>query len=224
MINQGTFEWYYDRFGMITSSDRIDTIISGNPHQLNALIDTLRWEKSIKEDVAHVKREYERELAASYHVEALAWGRKMETEALDQYELVYTRAVQRCGFRLHPLWPEFVGDSADFIEDDTFVGEVKCYKDPEKHLRALRYGMDPTHHNQVQGHIECWDAPRAKFVSYDPRAKPADKQLYVQVIERDVQWQLRFRTRMQEFVTHYRNRTRFEFTTSSARDGIPSMF
>lgn len=236
MIQQGTFEWYRDRFGMITMSDRVDIIISGNPHQLNNLVDTIRWERSIKEDTAHVRREFEREMGMGDRVEQLRWGREHEAEALSQYELLYSIEVVRPGFKKHPIWPELVGDSTDFLEsypgrayDGTMIsiprpGEVKCYHNPDNHLRALRYGMDPKHFNQLQGHMECWDLPSARFISYDPRQSIVEKQLYRQVIERDVRWQMTFRERMTRFAEHLMRGTRFDFEMKSARDGIPSLF
>lgn len=223
MINQGTFEWYYERFGMITMSDRVDIIISGNPHRLNDLIKTIKWERSIKEDVDHVRKEFERENGIGDRVAALAWGRKHETEALDQFEILRGVDVVRPGFKTHPMWPDLVGDSTDFILNDE-PGEVKCYKDPANHLRALRYGMDPKHFNQVQGHMECWQQTKALFVSYDPRVEVVDKQLYVQPVVVDLVWQTRFRTRMTEFVEHARRGTNFDFSMSTARDGIPALF
>lgn len=236
MISQGTFEWYYERFGMITMSDRVDVIMVGNPHQLNNLLATLKWERSIKEDKAHVRREFEREMGIGNTVEQLKWGREHENEALAQYELLNSIDVVRTGFKTHPLWPDLVGDSTDFLEtypgwaeDGTKMnivrpGEVKCYFDPANHLKALRYGMDSKHYNQVQGHMECWSVPTARFISYDPRLPVVEKQLYTQIIERDSQWQFTFRERMTRFVEHATRGTRFDFEMKGARDGIPSLF
>lgn len=236
MIHQGTYEWYRDRFGMITMSDRVDTIISGNPLQLNNLLETIKWERLIKEDENHVRREFERECGAGERVEALRWGREKETEALAQYELMRNIDVVRPEFKRHPLWPDLVGDSTDFLEtipglcDDgtsmnlVVVGEVKCPLASENHLKALRYGMEPKHYNQVQGHIECWSVRKARFLSYDPRTPIIEKQIYSQLIDVDLHWQHRFRTRMQMFIEHLQRGTRFDFGMGSARDGIPSLF
>jgi hypothetical protein len=236
VISQGTFEWYLSRFGMITMSERVDTVMFGNPHQLNNLLETIKWERLVKEDVEHVRREFERENGNAERVAGLKWGREKEFEGLLQYELTTHTEIKRVEFKTHDLWPDLVGDSTDWIEampgkgDDgtpmrlVVVGEMKCYLDEANHLKALRYGMDPKHYNQVQGHIECWGVKYGKFISYDPRAPVVDKQLYQQTIEQDPQWQLRFRTRMQQFATHLARGTRFDFEMQGARDGIPSLF
>lgn len=227
MIEQGTLEWYRARFGLITMSDRIDIIISGSVHQLNNLIRDIKWEQSINADAAHVQREYEREMAIGDRVTQLAWGRRHEQEALAQYELVHNAEIIRPGFRTHELWPNLVGDSTDFIETragSKRTGEVKCYHDQANHLRALRYGMDPKHYNQVQGHMECWRTIHGVFISYDPRHPIVDQQLYVQAIERDEEWAKVFHARMTEFAKHFTMGTKFEFAMSGARDGIPSLF
>jgi hypothetical protein len=236
VIKQGTFEWYYERFGMITMSDRIDVIIAGNPHQLNNLMETIKWERSIKSDKAHVRREFEREMGIGETVKTLKWGREHETEALAQYELLNSIDVVRPGFKVHPEWPDLVGDSTDFLEefpgwadDGTRMkiarpGEVKCYHNPENHLKALRYGMDPKHYNQIQGHMECWNLPSARFISYDPRLPVVEKQLYTQIVQRDMKWHHIFHERMTKFVEHGERGTRFDFEMKSARDGIPSLF
>lgn len=226
---QGSFEWYYDRFGMITMSDRVDILINGNVHALNNLIDTIRWEQSIKADVDHVRREWERETRLGDVVEALQWGKENEARAIAHYEMTHNIDVIRPPFKRHPMFPRIIGASTDFLIVDQdgkvlYAGEVKCYRDQGNHLKALRYGMDAKHYNQVQGNIECWNAERGKFLSFDPRIPIVDQQLYIQNVERDRDWHYRLVARANEFINHLDNGTRFDFQMSGARDGIPSLF
>lgn len=227
--DQGSFDWYFQRFGLITMSDRINTIVNGHVLALNNLLRTMRWEQGIKNNISHVKAEYERENRLGENVEALAWGRKYEAEAVAHYELTRGVEVERPPFKNHPDWPALVGDSTDFIERDDegnvlCVGEVKCYFNETNHLKALRYGMDMQHFNQVQGHADHWKAPRVLFLSFDPRCKVADQRLYVQTIDPDLSWVTHMHRRMNEFAVHFKRGTQFEFQMQGARDGIPALF
>lgn len=223
MAEQRTFEWFSDRWGKITMSKRIDTLMAGHVHELNNLLKTLIWEQfdATEEQRRHA---FESETRIGDNSPAMSWGKRHEEEAITHYELTRNIEVVRAEFAVHPLWPHLVGDSTDFLEDDRYACEVKCPYNSDNHKKTLRYGMAAWHHNQTQGHMEVHDKDEGKFVSYDPRHPIEDNQIYVQVIERDLAWQKLFREKMEVFDDHFRNGTLYEHAVAQATDGIPSMF
>ena len=228
---QRSFEWYKSRLGKITMSMRSKTLMEGGTHALNNLLKTLHWEQGMTEDQAH--EEYEREMRIGDVVPNLEWGRRHEEEMIEFYEMTRNVEVIRPGFVVHSMWPNLVGDSADFIEtiDGTlegtpkWVGEIKCPSESDNHLKTIRYGMPGYHHNQTQGHMECHGMTVGRFGSYDPRHPVEANKLYVQNLEVDLAWQKRFRERMEQFNEHFQKDTLFEADNlGKATDGIPSMF
>lgn len=231
MAEQRTYDWYADRWGKITMSKRIDTLLSGHVHELNNLLKTLRWEQ-LESTPDQIREAFEAETRIGDASPAMSWGKRMEEEAVTHYELSRNVQVIRCGFKVHQLWPNLVGDSTDFIEcsdgttdgEPLFACEVKCPYNSDNHKKTLRFGMAAWHHNQTQGHMEVHDLDEGKFVSYDPRHPIEEQQIYVQTIERDLAWQKLFREKMEAFDDHFRNGTLYEHAIAQATDGIPSMF
>jgi len=231
MSEQRTFEWFAERFGKITMSQRINILLGGHVHNLNNLLKTLHWEQE-KATPDQIREAFEAETRIGDNSEAMSWGKRHEEEAITHYELTRNVQVIRAEFKVHRLWPDLVGDSTDFIECDDgtltgaqqFVCEVKCPFNPDNHKKTLRYGMAVWHHNQTQGHMEVHDLDKGKFVSYDPRHAIEEQQIYVQNIERDLVWQKLFHEKMEVFNDHFRNGTFYEHAVSKATDGIPSMF
>jgi hypothetical protein len=223
MASQGTLEWYTERWGMITMSERVTKLMEGHVHELNKLLKKIRWQKDHADPVT-IREEFERESRLGDNVNSLSWGRQHESESVEQYELTRNVTVFRPGFFQHPLWPTLCGSSIDFIENDTFACEIKCPYNSENHLRTIRFGMDPMYFNQTQGHMEVTGLEKGKFISYDPRHPIDEQKLYVQNLERDLEWTLKFRKRMEEFAHHMEAGTQFEQQMGKATDGIPSMF
>ena len=231
MAEQRTFEWFSDRWGKITMSKRVDTLLNGHIHELNNLLKTIKWEQF---DASEGQRReaFEAETRIGDNSPAMSHGKRQEEPGITHYELSRNIQVIRCPFMAHPLWPDLVGDSTDFIEcdDGTLTGEpkfaceLKCPYNPDNHKKTLRYGMAVWHQNQIQGHMEVHDLDLGKFVSYDPRHPIEESQIYVQIIERDLAWQKLFREKMGEFNDHFRDGTFYEHAITGATDGIPSMF
>lgn len=212
-------------------SQRVKILMEGHVHALNNLLKTIRWEQGLTED--QQREEYNREMRIGDITPALAWGRQHEVEMLEYYEMTRNVEVIRPGFIVHPMWPDLVGDSADFIETvegtldgkPRWVGEIKCPFNGKNHLKTIRYGMPGYHHNQTQGHLECHGLTEGRFGSFDPRHPVEANKLYVQNLEVDLAWQTRFRERMEEFDAHFQQGTLFEADNlGKATDGIPSMF
>lgn len=230
MDRQGTYEWYRDRWGMITMSQQAKILIEGHVHLWNKLLKHIRWQREQGETV--IRQQYESETSLGDNVEALAWGKRLEIESVEQYELTRNVSVIRPGFMRHHEFPTLVGSSIDFIETDDgtldgegqFACEIKCPLLPENHLKAIRYGMAPEHVHQTQGHMEVTGLVEGKFVSYDPRHPVEEQRVYVQNLTRDPEWAKQFRTMIEEFDHHLKHGTQFEHKMGKATDGIPSMF
>lgn len=230
---QGTLDWYRERWGKITMSATIKTLMNGHVHELNRLLDLLRWQRANSDDDT-IRREFERETTLGDRVEAMAWGKRHEEEAIDHYELSRATVIERPGFVTHPDFPDLIGDSTDFVElldgQPRYVAELKCPYKSEYHLKHLRYGMPQIYFHQMQGHIEIQrahyqlDYIEGKFVSYDPRHRIEQDKIYVQIIKPDPKWVERFYDRLESFAKHMRKGTKFEHEIGGVRDGIPSMF
>ncbi len=223
MADQGTLEWYTERWGRITMSKGVTTLMDGHVHERNKLLKLIRWQLN-HANPDTIREEFERETRLGDNVNALAWGRQHELESIEQYELTRNVTVVRPGFMKHPLWPDYCGSSIDFIEGDEFACEIKCPFNSENHLKSIRFGMGPWHVNQTQGHMEVAGLEKGKFVSYDPRHPVEEQKIYVQNIERDLEWTMKFRELMDQFAHHMEVGTQFEQQMGAARDGIPSMF
>lgn len=218
--------------------------MEGHVHELNKLLQLIRWQKANESNDELIAQEWQREARLGDNVEAMAWGKSLEDESVKQYEITRNVRVIRPGFVVHPDYPDLVGDSSDFIEchngkvngTPMYAGEIKCpHKEIEGtgyskyHVQYLQYGMPKWYHHQVQGHIEVQGAihptiEQGKFVSYDPRHPVERDRIYVQRVERDPAWSEKFHERMTEFSRHFKRGSQFEHQISGVRDGIPSMF
>lgn len=231
MSLQRTLEWFQSRWGKITMSKRIDILLSGHVHDLNNLLKTMKWEQ-FQATPDQVREAFEAETRIGDASPAMSHGKRMEEPGICHYELSRNVQVIRAEFKAHPMWPNLVGDSTDFIETDDgtldgepkFACEVKCPYNSDNHKKTLRFGMAAWHHNQTQGHMEVHDLDEGKFVSYDPRHPIEEQQIYVQTIDRDLAWQKLFHEKMEAFDDHFRNGTFYEHVVAQATDGIPSMF
>jgi hypothetical protein len=220
---QRTFEWYRSRWGKITGSDRIKTIIAGNFVSMNALLEKMAWEAKQNDDV--IREAFDTEQATSS--DALRWGAEHELEAMRAYEMLNNaECVYSPGFAVHPLFPKICGLSIDFLdESNNWHGEIKCPFNTDNHMRAIKFGMPTSHVDQVQLGLACSpDRPACIFVSYDPRYPDPRAQCYQQLQYRSEEWQARFTRQMERFEYNLRHGRKFENEMSKTVDGIPSMF
>lgn len=220
---QRTFEWFKERHGKITGSQRIGPFMNGHIHELNKLLEKL-WDEATWTD-AQIMEEFEKQ--QSQQNEYMRWGTAHEKPAQDAYALENDADIIRNpGFLCHPEWPVF-GVSRDFIDTtNNWLGEIKCPGKPENHQKTIQYGMGPWHVPQTQLQLEC-DRERQFliFVSFDPRHPDETKRLYQQLIRRDEEWVEKFRKKAGIFHDHYVNHRRYETTDGDKQtDGIPSMF
>jgi len=221
---QGGFEWYKSRWAKVTgSSDNVATLMGGNPHSQNKVLEEIRWAKEQSDDVIREHYEKEQDQANVY----MKWGKAHEEEAVRTYQLQNNvDVIYSPGFLEHPEWGEVCGCSRDFVDTtNNWLGEVKCPGKPENHAKTLKYGMGPWHVNQVQMGLEC-DRERdfLIFCSYDPRNPVEGDRLYQQLIKRDDDWIEKFRKVMGEFYDHFKNGTEFRHATHQRADGVPQLF
>lgn len=220
---QGGLEWFISRYGRVTGSERISTIMGANIHNMNRLLDEIREEKT--HDVAKIQEKYEREQDQANQY--MRWGKQHEEEAARTYQLQNNvDIVYSPGFLEHPDWGEVCGVSRDFVDTtNNWLGEIKCPGKPENHEKTIKYGMGRWHVNQVQLGLECdRDRDFLIFCSYDPRAPIEKNRLYQQLVKRDEAWIEKFRKTMGEFYGHFTNGTDFRHPTVQRAEGVPQLF
>ena len=221
---QRTVEWFADRMGHVTGSQRIDPFMSnlGNPHALNKLLDEVADELTWTS--GQIEAQFEKEQMAAN--EFMRWGTAHEAEAAKTYQMINNAdIIYSPGFKEHPEFPCF-GVSLDFIDTtNNWTGEIKCPGKVGNHAKTVRYGMGRWHVNQTQLQLEC--APEQDmliFVSYDPRHPIDGEKLYQQIQRRNAEWIERFRSKAGEFYEHLKAGTRFQHATVQRAEGVPQLF
>lgn len=224
MSEQGSFDWYKARWGMVTMSQRIGVVMRGSIVSKNNLLMRIQWEREQGDDV--IREHYERENHGLI-ARNLRWGKEHEAAAVNYYAMTRNVSLERRGFMADADFPDLAGGSVDFIEKDdhgvpAFVGEVKCpaSEAAKNHLRALHYGMPLEHTDQVQGNMAVTKLTAAKFISYDPRQHESMK-LYVQTIPVDPIWQADYRAKLEEFGEYLKADKLFK---KPSTETIPSLF
>lgn len=221
---QRTVEWFAQRMGHVTGSQRIGTYMNnlGNPHALNRLLDDLADELTWSSQ--QIKDQFE--LEQSQANEFMRWGSAHELEAARTYQMVNNVDITYSpGFREHPEFPCF-GVSIDMIDTtNNWTGEIKCPGKVGNHAKTVRYGMGKWHVDQTQLQLECSpEQDLLVFCSYDPRHPIANERLYQQLQRRSEEWIKRFRSKAGEFDAHLKAGTRFKHDTVQQAEGVPQLF
>ena len=226
---QGDLAWFTARYGKVTMSSGINTLMHGGAVAKNTLL------RGVRDAATHTPDKilelYQQSKSLAMRSAALAWGHDTEGKAVSYYELTRHVKVVRPGFVVHPKY-RWCGGSPDFLESSSeegprlvYVGEIKCPVTPEIHLQYLKYRVLVTeHYNQIQGNIAITNSDAGKFLSFDPRQKLESDILSVVNVPLDHVWQEKFAQAAQEFDTHLRNGTNYENQFTKAVDGLPSMF
>ena len=221
---QRTVEWFADRIGHATGSDRIGTYMTnvGNPHALNRLLDELADE--LTWSTQQIKDQFE--LEQSQANEYMRWGSAHELEAARTYQMRSNAdIIYSPGFKEHPEFPCF-GLSLDFIDTtNNWIGEIKCPGKEGNHAKTVRYGMGSWHVDQTQLGLECSPEQDALiFASYDPRHPVEKDRLFTLLQFRNDEWIGRFRSKAGEFNEHLKAGTRFKHATVQNAEGVPQLF
>jgi len=221
---QRNVEWFGDRIGHATGSDRITRFMAnlGNPHELNRLLDELADELTWSQQ--QIADQFEREQLQQN--DYMRWGSAHELEAAKAYQMrTNSDIIYSPGFKEHPEFPCF-GVSIDFIDTtENWVGEIKCPGKEGNHAKTIRYGMGKWHVDQTQLQLEC--SPEQDlliFVSYDPRHPIAKQQLHTLLQHRSEDWIARFRSKAGEFNEHLKAGTRFQHAVVQNAEGVPQLF
>jgi hypothetical protein len=221
---QRTVEWFAERMGHITGSQRIGTYMTntGNPHALNRLLDELADELTWSTQQIADQFELEQAQANEY----MRWGSAHELKAAETYQMINNAdIIYSPGFIEHPEWPCF-GVSQDFIDTtNEWLGEIKCPGKEGNHAKTVRYGMGKWHVDQTQLQLECSPAQGMLiFVSYDPRHPVKKDVLFQQLQQRNDDWVARFRSKAREFNEHLKAGTRFKHAVVQNAEGVPQLF
>lgn len=221
---QKTVEWFAERIGCITGSQRIGTFMNnlGNPHALNRLLDELADELTWSPE--RIQQQFEKEEMDKN--DYMRWGIAHELEAARTYQMINNvDIVYSPGFKKHEEFPCF-GVSRDLIDTtNNWLGEIKCPGKEGNHAKTVRYGMGSWHVDQTQLQLEC--SPEHDlliFISYDPRHPIERERLYQQLQRRSDEWIERFRSKAGEFNEHLKAGTRFKHATRQSAEGVPQLF
>lgn len=221
---QRTVDWFAERMGHITGSQRIGTYMTnlGNPHALNRLLDDLADELTWSSQQIADQFELEQSQANEF----MRWGSAHELEAARTYQMVNnTDITYSPGFKEHPEFPCF-GVSLDFIDTtNNWTGEIKCPGKEGNHAKTIRYGMGKWHVDQTQLQLECCpEQDMLIFVSFDPRHPVKKEVLYQQLQQRNDEWVRKFRSKAGELYEHLKNGTRFQHDVVQNAEGVPQLF
>jgi len=122
-------------------------------------------------------------------------GIELEAEAREMYSNLTFTEVTNGGFM------EFgrFGSSSDGLAREGMI-EIKCPKFTTHFERIIKGGYDLKYQWQIRGQMYIYDRPWCDFVSYCPDL-PADKQLYVYRVERDLKDEKIMIDRLNDFIS-----------------------
>ncbi len=196
--DQRTEDWYAARLGKATASRFKDAIATKK-----------QTEKQKKDglpgDPMQAQLDYCTELvverltgqrAQKFVTAAMQWG-DHEPAARAAYERVTGRIVEETGFVAHDTL--MAGCSPDGLVDWDGLIEIKCPFNTANHIETLLNGMPSDHIPQVQGQMWITGREWCDFVSFDPRM-PAELQLHVQRIQRDLSFIADLEARITSFL------------------------
>lgn len=179
---QRTEEWFANRRGRITAS---------------CFADCMGGDKRMATYAAKVAAEIlTGQTRSGYDGPATRFGKKVEPQAIAEFELRHDCDVVVPEFIVHPLF-EFVGCSPDGLIADLDGLEVKSRMTSKDQMRAVMGGMPKEHMAQVQGGLWVTGRRRWWFVSYCPTLQPPQN-YFEQVILPDAAYIARLETRVVE--------------------------
>lgn len=159
MIEQGSPEWFKQRYGNASAS-RIKDVIAKTKSGYSASRENYLTELVLERFGV---------FAEPYTSKAMEWGNEQEPFARAKHEIEHGLIVEECGYILHPTI-EKSGASPDGLIGLDGVLEIKC-PDTKTHFEYLLAGKPPTQYiPQMAWQIICTGRKWADFVSYDPRA------------------------------------------------------
>lgn len=173
MIEQGSPEWFKQRYGNASAS-RIKDVIAKTKSGYSASRENYLTELVLERFGV---------FSEPYTSKAMEWGNEQEPFARATHEIEQGLIVQECGYILHPNIAKS-GASPDGLIGDDGVLEIKC-PDTKTHFEYLLAEKPPAQYiPQMAWQMACTGRKWADFVSYDPRAPEGLQYFYVRY-ERD---------------------------------------
>ncbi len=128
---------------------------------------------------------------------SIRWGRENEPKALEAYKKLYPEHdVQETGFQTTDklgVVSHWIGASPDGLVNDDGALEIKSPYNSAIHLETIYKNEVPKNNlDQCQCVLLVTDRDWIDFISYDPRQKNPDLQLFVKRVYRDEEWISRF--------------------------------
>lgn len=191
-LKQGSKAWFRARLGNFTGSKFPNLMTGGTGKK--------EWGKTsfnvirqvfIERDLSDVGLELYVDELYGKSFRQTEWGNRYESYAVEAYRSRTGFDVEETEFRMHPTLANIGGsfDGEIIPKSEKKIIEVKCPYDIIKHQDNLDlYDGIPekhTYYGQIQGNIEIAGADSCDFISYDPRRKDPETQLFVITVERD---------------------------------------
>ncbi len=159
MAEQGTQEWFQQRYGNASAS-RIKDVIAKTKSGYSASRENYMTEL-VLERFGVFKEPFTNK--------AIEWGTEQEPFARAVYEQDKGVFVDQCGYILHPTI-EKSGASPDGLIGEVGLLEIKC-PDTKTHFEYLLDEKPPSQYlPQMAWQMACTGRQWCDFVSYDPRA------------------------------------------------------
>lgn len=171
MIEQGSQEWFQQRYGNASAS-RIKDVIAKTKSGYSASRENYLTELVLERFGV---------FSEPYTSKAMEWGNEQEPFARAKHEAEQNIFVDQCGYILHPKIAKS-GASPDGLIGDDGVLEIKC-PDTKTHFEYLLSENVPSAYiPQMTWQIICTGRKWADFVSYDPRAPQGLDYFYVRYV------------------------------------------
>lgn len=168
MIEQGSPEWFKQRYGNASAS-RIKDVIAKTKSGYSASRENYLTELVLERFGV---------FSEPYTSKAMEWGNEQEPFARATHEIEQGIIVQECGYILHPTIAKS-GASPDGLIGNDGVLEIKC-PDTKTHFEYLLSEKPPAQYiPQMAWQMACTGRQWADFVSYDPRAPEGLQYFYV---------------------------------------------
>lgn len=173
MIEQGSPEWFAQRYGNASAS-RIKDVIAKTKSGYSA-----SREKYLTELVLERFGVFKE----PFTTKEIEWGIQQEPFARARFEMEENTFVEQCGYILHPTI-EKSGASPDGMVNDNALLEIKC-PSTKTHFDYLLKGVPPSEYiPQMAWQMACTGRELCHFVSYDPRS-PQGLDYFHVIYERD---------------------------------------
>lgn len=171
-LEQGSEEWRLARLGYVSASSIGQVMAKGAGKTRQAYL-----EKVVAERLTQ-------ELGDGFTNASMEWGVQNEAHARATYEVMNSVFVDKTGFWKHPTI-QWLGASPDGLVGDDGLIEIKC-PNTTTHIAYIKDGKCPAeYYKQIQCQLWVTGRKWCDFISYDPRVKKTNLQIFICRVERD---------------------------------------